>query len=135
MPDLVRLVVVTAVFIETVITRIASIVRGGAAATRIAGAARASVGRVDRIVSEAQELLVPIREDAPMAGHALHRPPLVMLDQFRMSSTAPVAVGRVSTTAISPRQPRSLRGFDGLDSRARAPGAPNPLMDPERGHS
>jgi len=129
MPDPVRLVVVTAVFIETFVARIGSTVRRGTAARRIVGAAR---GRVGRILDEAQEMLVPIREDAPMTGHALHRPSLVMLDQIRMSFTAPEAAERSSTIASSPR---SIRGFHALDSQAMGPSAPNPPMDRERGHS
>ncbi len=137
MPHLAQFVLVTAVFAATAITCIVFIARRGVAAARIAAAARLSVARVDRIVHEAQDMLVPIGEVVPMSAHGLHRPPLVLLTgRLRTSSTALEAADRPSKITDTSRPAlRSIRRFDDADSPPREPGAPFLRTDLERGDS
>jgi len=132
MPHLAQFVLAATVFVPTVIACIVLIVRRGAAAARIAAAARLSAARVDRIVHEAQDMLIPIREIAPVSAPTL----ALVAGRLRIPSTAPGAAGSPSTITSAPWQAlRSIRSFDGTGSQVRQPSAPCLRTDQERGRS
>jgi len=114
MPSIVRLSLSLAALVATAETSIVLFLRRAAAAARVTVTASVPKRRMDRIVKEAQELLVPIGGGAPTSVSGLHRPPLVLVtDRPGVPTT-----GRVGHEAP---QPVSL--------------PPTPSMDPERGRS
>ena len=75
MPTLVQIciVVVTLAFVAVVATTILALIRLGEAAARLTAAAQDSMGQVERIVLETQELLASARELLPPTQRVVKR--------------------------------------------------------------
>jgi uncharacterized protein YoxC len=113
MPTLVQIciVVVTLAFVAVVATTILALVRLGEAASRLTVAAQDSMGQVERIVLETQELLASARELVPPAQRVAKRfqslgeraadLSTVVMDELEEPVLAAVAVARGVRTGTS----------------------------------
>ena len=101
MPSIVRFSLALAAILATVETSILLFLRRTAAAARVTVTASVPRVRMDRIVKEAQELLVPIGGGTSTSVSDLHRPPLVLV-AGRPGVPATGRVGHEEPQPVSP---------------------------------